>query len=281
MCPSLEQDLQREWLLSVPAEQAVSISVEVRSGGAHIGSRAPRRSYYAASTVKLALGCALLDEAERTPELMTRRVLIRDDFPSAAGRRFTIRRDDDQDDATWDRLGRTTSLGALLGPMLARSSNIAGNLVMDTFGTGPLRSFLHRLGLTPSMSVNRLIGDEAAERCGLTNTVNAHALAVLMDRLASGRLLGPAATQTALRLLNSQEHRRMIPAGLPPGTWSASKGGWVTGIKHDVAHVRPTQLPAYTVAICSCSSLDEAGGYELVARLSASTWKVWTRWHEL
>jgi beta-lactamase class A len=69
----------------------------------------------------------------------------------------------------------------------------------------------------------------------------------------------------------------MIPAGLPAGTWSASKGGWTAAVKHDVALVRPAGAPAYVLAICTTTGLDEAAE-QLVARLSAITWGYWMTW---
>ena len=71
----------------------------------------------------------------------------------------------------------------------------------------------------------------------------------------------------------------MISAGLPPGTWSASKGGWVTGVAHDVALVRPGTVPPYVLAICTTTGMDDTDGAALVARLSAVIWEHWTTWH--
>jgi beta-lactamase class A len=83
----------------------------------------------------------------------------------------------------------------------------------------------------------------------------------------------------AVALLARQSHLDMIPAGLPDGTWSASKGGWVTGVKHDVALVRPPAAPPYVLAVCTTTDLSDPDGMDLVARLSAVTWDLWNRWH--
>jgi beta-lactamase class A len=113
----------------------------------------------------------------------------------------------------------------------------------------------------------------------VTNTVTAAGLAALLAGTTDGSLLGADATATALDLLSRQTHRRMIPAGMPDDTWSASKGGWVPGVAHDVALVRPPVAPPYVLAICTTSGLPDAEGAALVARLSAVTWEHWTRWH--
>ena len=124
-----------------------------------------------------------------------------------------------------------------------------------------------------------MIGDHVAEAADVTNTVTAGGLAKLMAGITDGSLLGTEASTTALDLLSRQTHRELIPAGLPDGTWCASKGGWVPGVKHDVAQVRPPEAPPYVLAICTTADLPEAEGEELVARLSAITWEHWTRWH--
>ena len=124
--------------------------------------------------------------------------------------------------------------------------------------------------------MNRMIGDHVAEAADVTNTVTAGGLAALMAGITDGSLLGADATRTALDLLSRQTHRRMIPAGLPEGTWSASKGGWVPGVAHDVALVRPPVAPPYVLAICTTSALPDGEAEALVARLSAVTWEHWT-----
>jgi len=204
---------------------------------------------------------------------------VRDRFPSAVGGRFRLRQEDDQDDETWQYLGSLADLMWLADRMITVSGNLAAGLVMDEIGLPAVRGFLDRAGLGQSIDVNRMIGDHVAEAADVTNTVTAGGLAALLTGITDGSLLGADATRTALDLLSRQTHRRMIPAGLPEGTWSASKGGWVPGLAHDVALVRPPVAPPYVLAICTTSSLPDAEGAALVARLSAITWEHWTRWH--
>jgi beta-lactamase class A len=154
--------------------------------------------------------------------------------------------------------------------MITVSGNLAADLVLERVGFDAVRRYLDGLGLT-DLRVDRLIGDTAAEDHGITNTVTAAGLAELMVRLATD----PA----ALALLARQTHLDMIPAGLPAGTWSASKGGWVTRVKHDVALVRPSAAPPYVLAVCTTTDLSDPDGMDLVARLSAVTWEHWNQWH--
>ena len=221
-------------------------------------ARDPGLPHYAASTMKLAVLGALF--ADRT----SGSVRVHDRFPSAAGGDFTLLRADDQDDWTWGRLGRDVELSVLADRMITVSSNIAADLVLERIGFDAVRHHLDGLGLR-DLRVDRLIGDSAAQDQGITNTATAAGLAELMMRLGSN--------PDAVALLARQTHLDMIPAGLPAGTWSASKGGWVTGVKHDVALVRPPATPPYVLAVCTTADMGDPDGMDLVARLSAVTWE--------
>lgn len=244
-----------------------------------VATRDADEPHYAASTIKLAALGALLHGLEVGDVRVGGAVAVRDRFPSAVGGRFRLRQEDDQDDETWQYVGSLAELMWLVDRMITESGNLAAGLVMDEIGLPAVRGFLDRAGLGGSIDVNRMIGDHVAEAADVTNTVTAGGLAALMTGIADGSLLGTDATQTALDLLSRQAHREMIPAGLPEGTWCASKGGWVPGVKHDVALVRPPAAPPYVLAVCTTTDLPDADGKALVARLSAITWEHWTRWH--
>jgi beta-lactamase class A len=244
-----------------------------------LATRDADEPHYAASTIKLAALAALLHGLEVGEMRVDHAIAVRDRLPSAVGGRFRLHQEDDQDDETWQYLGSLADLMWLADRMITQSGNLAAGLVMDAVGLSAVRGFLDRAGLGRSIAVNRLIGDHVADAADVTNTVTAGGLANLMAGIADGTLLGADATETALDLLSRQAHRQMIPAGLPEGTWCASKGGWVPGVKHDVALVRPPAAPPYVLAVCTTTGLPDAEGAALVARLSAITWEHWTRWH--
>lgn len=246
------------------AVRSGTFSLVLRSAHGTVTARDADVMHYAASTMKLAVLGALL--ADGTSGVVT----VHDRFPSAVGGTFQLYRSDDQDDWTWARLGEELELGVLADRMITVSSNIATDLILERIGVEPVRRYLaaHHLD---TVTVERMIGDTAAQAAGLTNTMSASALATLLETLA--------AEPRALALLERQTHLGMIPAGLPVGTWSASKGGWVTGVKHDAALVEPAEAPPYVLAVCTTSELSDAEGMDLVAHLSSITWEHWSRWH--
>jgi beta-lactamase class A len=180
---------------------------------------------YAASLVKVPLATA----AERID--LDRRVEVRARFDSVVpGTTFELDRADDQDDATWDALGETETLGELRRRSVALSSNIATNLLLDEVGVAAVQDVLRAAGVSGRTTFTRGIGDLAGREAGLTNVVTARDLARVLART-------PAAVEGLMR---EQVHRDGIPAGLPVGVPVANKTGWVDGIAHDAAVVRPT-----------------------------------------
>lgn len=256
--------------VTIPGE----VSIHLRTVDGHtVASRRSAAPHYAASTMKLAVLVAAFAEAAAGRFDLGRELEVRDTFRGALGGSFTIRQADDQDDATWRSLGRAVPATTLVERMIADSSNIATDLVLEELGLEPVRTVL--AAVSADLRVNRLIGDQAAEAAGITNTVTAGGLSRLLAALAAGTLLPRAATDAALEVLAGQKHRRMIPAGLPPQAWSASKGGWNGAVNHDVALVRPAAAPAYVLAVCTTTGLDDAAE-RLIAKLSAITWEHWT-----
>lgn len=259
------------------AAVAGEVSVQLRTLHGPVASHRARTSHYAASTMKLAVLVAALTEQAMGRLELGQELEIRDTFTSATGGPFTLHQADDQDDASWARLGGSLPVGALLERMIAESSNIATNTVVEAIGFDAVRHAA-AFGCGDGMTINHLVGDERAKASDLANAVTAWGLARFMASLATGRLLSASATGHALDLLARQRHRRMIPAGLPLETWSASKGGWTETVNHDVALVRPGGAPPYVLAVCTTTGLD-AAAERLVARLSAVTWEHWMRWH--
>jgi beta-lactamase class A len=253
------------------------VGLQLRSAGEVIAEREAGEPHYAASTMKLAVLGALLRswaDGERPGP-----VPATDRFESAVGGEFTLRQADDQDDPTWARLGQEISTEELTERMIVVSSNLATDLLASRLGLGRVQDFLTQAGLAGQVDVRRLIGDAAAEAAGITNTVTAAGLARLLEGLTDGSLLGAEGARRATALLAGQTHLSMIPAGLPAGTWSASKGGWVDGVNHDVALVHPESAPDYVLAICTSTGLSHDAGCALVAELSRITWEHWTTWH--
>jgi beta-lactamase class A len=230
-------------------------------------ARAEHVPHYAASTMKIAVLAAAHHAHEAGIVDLDTPVPVTDRFRSAApgAPGYRLRRAADDDPAVWDRLGGTATLRWLAERMIVRSSNLATNLVLDRVGIAAADAEWRHVGARSSR-IGRGIEDVAAAAAGITNQVTAADLAALLSGLVLRAEHGP------LAVLQAQEQRDDLPAGLPPGTRVAHKSGWVRGVRHGAAVVYPAGRPRYTLVVCTTSALPDAAACRLLARVAAASW---------
>jgi beta-lactamase class A len=235
------------------------------------------RVHYAASTMKLPLLVAAHRRHERGELDLDAEVLVHNEHKSAYdGSPFSLEQADDQDDGTWARIGTTTSLRVLARHAAVKSGNLATDLLLEHVGTDEVAAVLRDAGCSPDTRLPRGIGDAAARRAGLDNLVTAADLARVLGAVAGRRLASSRTCEEVEGVLAAQEHRDQVPAGLPEGTYVANKTGWVDGVAHDVALVRPEHHPAYVLVLCTTADADEETLYAMNAAVSAAVWERWS-----
>lgn len=231
-------------------------------------------THYAASTMKLPLLAAAYLRAERGELDLDAEVPVHNDFGSALdGSPFRLEQADDQDDETWARVGDSQTLRELARHAIVKSGNLATNLLLEQVGPGAVAEVLSRAGCDSDTMLPRGIGDAAAREAGLDNRVTAADLALVMTAIADRRLAQPATCVAVEEVLLGQEHRDGIPAGLPAGTVVANKTGWVDGVTHDVALVRPPDREPYVLAVCTTLAVPQDTANALIAAVSAAVWQ--------
>jgi beta-lactamase class A len=229
----------------------------------------PTAQHYAASTMKVAVLLAAYRSFEAGEWAADAPVLVHDSFASAAGGTFSSTNDYDSDSAVWDHLGSEVPAGWLLERMIVRSSNLATNLAIEQLGFEAVNDSWRIAGST-GCAVQRLIQDD---RTGwLSNQVTAPGLSMLMRAVTSGAATTDASTAAMLEVLLANEHTSDVVAGLPAGTWVAHKNGWVEGIQHTTALIRPQDAPGYLLTVCSSTGLGREEGRALVARVARASW---------
>lgn len=232
--------------------------------------------HYAASTMKLPLVIAAFRRVVRGELDLDTPVRVSGTFASVYdGSPFDLDESDDQDPGTWAALGDTRTLAELAEQAITHSSNIATNLLLDVVGLGEVAEVLRIAGCSPAMVVGRGIEDAAARAAGITNTVTAADLGLVMA--AVGRreptLGGDEVLAPVEAMLARQVHLDQVPAGLPPGTPTASKSGWIPGVSHDVALVRPPGEEPFVLAVCTTVDLDETAAAAFVADIARDLWR--------
>lgn len=234
------------------------------------------KTHYAASTMKLPVVVAAWRRAVRGELALDQRVPVVNVFASAAdGSPFSIDEADDQDPDTWAALGAEVTVAQLAEHAVIHSGNLATNLLLDVVGLDEVQQVLRRAGCSASTVVARGIEDLAARAAGISNVVTARDLAVLMA--AIGRrdeaLGGESVCGPVEAILARQVHRDQIPAGLPHGLTVANKTGWVTGLSHDVALVRPKDRAPFVLAVCTTTEHSEEAAAALVAAIARGYWE--------
>ena len=226
--------------------------------------------HYAASTMKLPLLVAALRRHESGELDLDHPVPVHNRFASAAdGSAFSLDRADDQDDETWAALGEQRTLRTLAEHMTVKSGNLATNLVLEHVGAGAVAEVLSDAGASPTTVLTRGIEDAVAREAGLDNLVTAEDLGRVLCRVR------PSVEEVLAR----QENRDGIPAGMPEGTYVANKTGWVDGVTHDVALVRPDGRPAYVLVVLTTVDVSEDDAHRCIAGISRAVWDCWTEMH--
>lgn len=263
---------------TVSPEQA-TVSVWLGTAdGVTVLAREADAVHYAASTMKLPLLVAAYRRHERGELDLDAPVRVHNEFASALdGSPFSMQQGDDQDDETWDRIGTTCPLRVLARHACVKSGNLATNLLLEHVGARAVADVLLDAGCSPATVLPRGIEDAAAREAGLDNLVTARDLGLVMCGIASATLAAPDTCVQLEDVLAAQEHRDQIPAGLPAGTRVANKTGWVDGITHDVALVRPEDRPPYVLAVCTTVDVPEEVASGLIADVSRLVWEAWAR----
>jgi len=255
----------------------VSVWLGDLDSGVHVALAADV-PHYAASTMKLPLLVAAYRRHEDGTIDLDRSVDVHNRFASAAdGSSYSLDQGDDQDDETWERIGSQCSLRVLAEHATVRSGNLATNLLLEHVGTGAVADVLADAGCSRTTVVRRGIENSAAREAGLDNLVTAADLGIVMRAVAARSLASTATCEQIETVLSRQEHRDGVPAGLPPRTYVANKTGWVDGITHDVALVRPDRTPAYVLVVLTTLEVAETVATRLIADISAVVWEGWHR----
>ena len=233
--------------------------------------------HYAASTMKLPLLVAAYRRADRGELDLSAEVTVHNRFASAAdGSVFSLDRAEDQDDQTWAALGGRVTLGELAERAVVHSGNLATNLLLERVGVGEMAQVLVEAGCSTDTVLVRGIEDTVARDSGFDNLVTSADLATVMVAVAARSLAADSTCAEIERVLSRQRHRDKIPAGLPPDTYVANKTGWVDGVAHDVALVRPASGEAYVLAVCTTLAVPEPAANALIAGISRAVWTAHT-----
>ena len=143
------------------------------------------RWFHAASTIKIAVLAALYPTLRARGLDARHRLRIRNQFVSVAdGRSYQVPASRDTDAGIHASLDQTMSVSELAHRMIAISSNLATNVLLDFIGTERARQLLAAAGIT-GVELVRGVEDDRAFDAGISNRVTANGLVALLREPAT------------------------------------------------------------------------------------------------
>jgi beta-lactamase class A len=192
---------------------------------------------------------------------------VRNRFMSAAdGSLFRLDPASDALPELYRAIGRTVKISALAEGMIAASSNLATNLLLDFVGVEYARNVL-RDAQVSGVELRRGVEDHAAHQRDINNEVTADGLLTLLCALR-GDFLSNQSRDRAIRILLMQRFKSMIPAGLPAHAAVAHKTGEISTACHDMGIVYLPERQPYILAILTEFDAERDGRRETVAAIS-------------
>lgn len=228
--------------------RAVSVALHDSESGDELHYEGDRW-YHGASTIKVAILLAVYGEIARGRLAPQSRLHVRNRFLSAYdGSPFRVLADRDADSGVHAAIGKTMRVNELALHMIATSSNLATNLLLDLIGLHTVQQAIDHFGLT-GLDIRRGVEDEKAFEHGIVNRVTANGLVALLRLIAEERAYSPELSREMLDILHQQEFRKGIPARLPREVRVAHKTGDISTVAHDAGVVYAPGRAPYVVAI--------------------------------
>jgi beta-lactamase class A len=230
--------------------------------------------FHAASTVTLPIMVGVFGAIERGELSLNARVHVKNRFLSAAGNGSAFRLATSREPVVHAALGKTMRVHELLHHMVATSSNVATNLLVDLVGIDSITDTLRKLRLDGGLEVRRGVEDDAAFRVGINNRCTADGLVRVLRVIEEQRPFGAAASQAMLQILHDQEYRSGIPSGVPEPGRVANKTGDISTVAHDAGIVYlPGRKPYVLVVLTEWSPQKTLRRRETIARISRAVYQ--------
>jgi len=266
---TLNEQLER--LSAQSKAQAIAVAVHDLESGLRFSLEGDRW-FHAASTIKVAVLLALFRAADEGRVRLDDSLHVRNRFISAAAASsFHLDRDSDAMPELYQAIGRTAKISALAEGMIAVSSNLATNLLLDFVGVEYARKVL-RDAQVEGVELRRGVEDHAAHERRINNEATANGLLTLLSALR-GDFLSSESKEQAIRILLEQRFNSMIPAGLPAHAAVAHKTGEISTACHDMGIVYLPEREPYVAVILTEFDLEQNGRRETVAAISEAIYR--------
>jgi beta-lactamase class A len=231
------------------------------------------RWFHAASTIKIAILLGVYGAIHEGRLVAQSRVHVRNRFRSAwDGSPFRVARERDANGEVHQHVGSTMRVSELALHMIATSSNLATNLLLDLVGVETVQRSLASLGVT-GVDVRRGVEDERAFEHDIINRVTAGGLAALLGTIAEERAFSVELSRQMVDVLHAQEFKSGIPARLPKAVRVAHKTGEISTVAHDAGIVYPPDRAPYVLVVLTEWAPDDGGRSPTIAEVSKTIYE--------
>jgi beta-lactamase class A len=235
------------------------------------------RWFHAASTIKVPILVGVYGAIHRGELRPYSRLHVRNLFHSVVdGVPFQITSGRDANSEVHQNIGKTMLIRDLARHMIATSSNLATNLLLDYLGVDAVRAELESLGFAEGIDLRRGVEDERAYERGINNRVTANGLTRLLAAMAAGRLFTPELSAQIVEILHGQEFNSGIPAQLPKEARVAHKTGEISTIAHDAGIVYLPGRQPYVLTVLSEWEPDVGRRQPAIASVSFAAYELVT-----
>ena len=182
---------------------------------------------------------------------------------------YRIGESDDIDDgkpSPW-KTGQQLTISGCIGPMIFRSENICGYaLSREVIGESTLNAYVKSEGYQQTCF-------SGCPATGESNQTSAQDVATLLAKVAEGSMVNKQASEDLEDLLQQQQYRQKIPAGIPGVTVGNKTGELTSGTSHDSAIVRAGKI---TYVLVVMTQLKPTDSYAPIRDLSANIYTALT-----
>jgi len=225
-------------------------------------------TFHAASTMKTSVLVEVYKQAAEGKFSLSDSLIIKNEFKSIVdGSLFSLDSTDDSETELYKHIGEKRTISFLLYQMIIVSSNFATNLIIELVDAKNVSATMQQLG-TKNIHVLRGVEDGKAFAKGWNNTITAHGLMILFEKMAKGETVNPAASKAMIDILLDQKFNDIIPAELPAGVKVAHKTGSITGVHHDSGIIFLPDGKKYVLVLLSKNLKDEKAAIKAMAKVS-------------
>jgi beta-lactamase class A len=232
------------------------------------------RWFHAASTIKVPVLLGVFAAIDKGGLTEFSRVHVRNRFYSIIDRSpYRIDAGRDSASEVHYAIGKTMQVRELARHMIATSSNLATNLLIELVGVDEIKHTLERLGLSESIDFRRGVEDTVAWEQDVNNRVTADGLLSALRMIAEERAISEDASRHMLDILHAQEFKRGIPAGLPDDARVAHKTGEISTVAHDAGIVYLADRDPYVLVILTEWEPSTSSRQDAIASISRTVYE--------